>query len=164
MSKREKILLALMGLALVVGLAVYFGSGAAKKGPAGPERTAAGIAEQAGAIAKGVEAYRVSDRDAQIIAIMAKPWKAGAFSDRSMDFKAAAEEVQRPQMPRFTGYVELGKHRLAVIDGLEYQEGDELEGGAFVVAEIHQDHVILKGVARNNRVRLAYEDPSFFAR
>jgi hypothetical protein len=30
-------------------------------------------------------------------------------------------------LPAFTGFVEMGSLRLAIIDGYEYREGDELE-------------------------------------
>ena len=59
--------------------------------------------------------------------------------------------------PHFTGYVELGSGRLAVVDGMEYQVGDMLESGGYKVVAIAPDLVALESLANGQRIEIPYE-------
>ena len=60
-------------------------------------------------------------------------------------------------VPRFTGYVDLGSGRLAVIDGYEYQAGDTLEGGGYKVLVVSPDKVTLESLANGQRLDIPYD-------
>jgi hypothetical protein len=89
-----------------------------------------------------------------------RPWSTVVFYDKPLDIKTDAGRGEIT--PAFTGYVELGVLRLAIIDGYEYREGDELETGGFLVEEIKPSQVTLRMIDTGKLLRLPYQDPSFF--
>ena len=44
---------------------------------------------------------------------------------------------------QYTGYLEMGDTRLAIINGMEYEIGDRLEPGGFVIRRILPNHVVV---------------------
>ena len=44
---------------------------------------------------------------------------------------------------RYTGFLEMGDTRLAIISGMEYEIGDRLEPGGFVIRRILPNHVVV---------------------
>ena len=62
---------------------------------------------------------------------------------------------------QFTGFVRVGDRSLAVINGREYQVGEQLESGGFEVSEISPDAVVLQGIVRKNKVRSHFDTKRF---
>ena len=143
MTKREKVLLGVMGAAALVAAGVFVLTGPGKGARTGPDKTVAAAK---------------SNADAQDMAL--RPWSTVVFYDKALDIKTDAGKGEL--MPAFTGYVELGALRLAIIDGYEYREGDELETGGFLVDEVKPTQVTLRGIDTGKLLRLPYQDPSFF--
>ncbi len=44
---------------------------------------------------------------------------------------------------KYTGFLQMGDTRLAIINGMEYEPGDRLELGGFIVQRILPDHVVV---------------------
>ncbi len=44
----------------------------------------------------------------------------------------------------YTGYLKAGKKKIAVINGLEYLTGEEIEPGGFIAREIYPDRVVIE--------------------
>jgi len=44
----------------------------------------------------------------------------------------------------YTGYLEMGTREVAIIDGVSYEAGDELEAGGYVVKRIRPSAVVIK--------------------
>ena len=89
-----------------------------------------------------------------LLAAIEKPWREAALYDQSLETRGAAKTAATP---RFTGYVELGSGRLAVIDGYEYQVGDTLEGGGYKVLAVSPDKVTLESLANGQRLDIPYD-------
>lgn len=156
MTRREKVILAVTGIVAVIGLGTVFLSG--------KTRIAPGVATQANnpqgaqavanalALAKQATPGKV---EASLLAAIDKPWRTGSFYDKSLEPKGTA--AKPAAMPRFTGYVELGSGRLAVVDGYEYQAGDTLEGGGYKVLSVTPDKVLLESLANGQKLDLPYD-------
>lgn len=43
----------------------------------------------------------------------------------------------------YTGFLQMGNRRLAIISGMEYEAGDKLEPGGFIVRNINPNHIVL---------------------
>jgi hypothetical protein len=161
MTRREKMLLGVMGGAVLVAAGFF-----ALTGPGG-KRLASGPDKAVVAAQKSAEEQVLAVRNAGAnpfethVADMAlRPWNTNIFYDKPLD--VAREAGRDASMPAFTGFVELGALRLAIIDGYEYREGDELETGGFQVEEIQPTQVTLRGTDTGKLLRLPYQDPSFF--
>ena len=55
----------------------------------------------------------------------------------------AEQETQPEGMILYTGYLEMGTTRLAIINGNEYATGDMLEQGGYVVRSITPSQIVL---------------------
>jgi hypothetical protein len=88
------------------------------------------------------------------MAAIDKPWRLGAFYDKPLEGRGGGKPAV---VPRFTGYVELGSGRLAVIDGYEYQAGDTLEGGGYKVLAVSTEKVVLESLANGQRLEIPYD-------
>lgn len=154
MTTREKIILALTGIVAAVGIgSLFMGSGPAVRKP-DPTADKAVMARVDGLI-KNAEAALPTAHDLTMLAAVNAPWRQNAIYGQSLETKGPA--VKPASLPRYTGYVELGSGRLAVVDGIEYQAGDTLEGGGYKVLSITPDKVFLESLANGNRVEVPYE-------
>jgi hypothetical protein len=154
MTRREKIMVAMTAVVAVVGLgSLLVGKGSSRGAPEAPRDQAA--MAQVETLEKGAEAAGPSALDTAMLAAIRTPWRAQAAYERSLTGKAPPPKPS--SLPRYTGYVELGSGRLAVVDGFEYQVGDSLEGGGYKVAAISPDKVFLESLANGNRVEVPYE-------
>jgi hypothetical protein len=158
MTRREKIILALTGV-IGVAAAVYL---FLDSGPAAPTHPAAPTQVQSQATAQVRESAQSLARQAApggvemaLMAALDKPWRVAVFYDKPLEARGG---TGRPTVvPRFTGYVELGSGRLAVIDGYEYQAGDTLEGGGYKVLAVSPDKVTLESLANGQRLDIPYD-------
>ena len=68
-----------------------------------------------------------------------------SVQDDPLEPRPGLEAAGRMQIDlAYTGYLAVGKVRMAVIGGHEYAEGDALEGSGEIVAEISEEKVLLK--------------------
>jgi hypothetical protein len=157
-SKREKIILGGMGGAILAAAAYLLWPSSA---PQSPEMTPQQLADSKKAAEtqlQSLERIQLTPREIQAVTGAQQPWPRDPLSPRPPEPEA---QVDRDKF-HFTGFVRVGEHSLAVINGREYQVGEQLESGGFEVAEISPEAVVLVGIARKNKVRIPYQDPSFF--
>lgn len=150
MSRREKIILAITAVVAVLGLWIGLG-GQGIKGPAVP--AASDEAGKAGIILASLKDTAMAPDEFSLLAAIGSPWPAKAFYDKPF----AQHEAKPVMQPRYTGYVELGTGKLAVVDGMEYQVGDALESGGYKVAAIAPDQVVLESLGNGQRLTIPYE-------
>lgn len=156
MNRREKIILTITGVVAVVAIGyLYLDAGpSVPPQPAVPVQTQATsqVRETAQALARQAAPGGV---ETALMAALDKPWRAAVLYDKPLEARGGAG---RPTVvPRFTGYVELGSGRLAVIDGYEYQAGDTLEGGGYKVLAVSPDKVTLESLANGQRLDIPYD-------
>ena len=158
MTRREKIILAVTGAVAVVAAVYLF----LDTGPTAPIPSAAPTQAQTQATAQARETAQAVVRQAApggvetaLMAALDKPWRVAVLYDKPLEARGG---TGRPTVvPRFTGYVELGSGRLAVIDGYEYQAGDTLEGGGYKVLAVSPDKVTLESLANGQRLDIPYD-------
>jgi len=161
MTKRERMLLGIMGAAVIAGAGMFLMPGPGRVGlPKGQDAAVTVAKSNAEAQAKMVKEAGASPLEAQVADMALRPWNTRVFYDKSLDIRG--DTARDTSMPVYTGYVEVGALRLAIIDGYEYREGDELETGGFLVEQITPPQVTLRGIDNGKFVRLPYQDPSFF--
>jgi len=153
MAKREKIILVIMSV--VVAFAIYnflFSSGAKKK-PAVP---VAGVAEINKFIIDVANSLKddFSETNMYIISQARADWTQDPFwqikppqepkPEMKPEAHVESSAKSKPQENRiYTGYLEMGEQKLAIINGAEYELGDELGKGGPVIKSIDPKQVIL---------------------
>jgi hypothetical protein len=154
MTRREKFILAVTCGVAALGLgSLLFGGNPEVKAPSPAQDKA--LSAQIEALAKGVDAATPSPVEVAMLEAIQRPWKTDGLYDKGLVGKAQGPKPA--SLPKYTGYVELGTGRLAVVDGFEYQVGDALEGGGYKVVAITPEKIFLESLANGNRVEVPYE-------
>ena len=114
-------------------------------------------------IAKVAEASQagLSKEDKYIISRAESAWKQDPLTtveltDRPEDEinrqKRKVIETTGPQLDvSYTGFMQMGDKKFAIIDGFEYAVGDELEQGGFVVRGINPRQVVIVSTDRSKK-------------
>ena len=92
-----------------------------------------------------VEQYSISQ--------MQTPWERDPFYNKESPFHSEIVESSTSERSSseyaYTGYVMIGERKMAIIDGHEYQMGEELKSGKFMVTEILPTRVVMKANSKN---------------
>jgi hypothetical protein len=149
MTTREKIIVALMVVAVAYGAyALFF------EKPPGPQtlQTQTGLDSLNTFVTKVAETTKsgLSEEDAYIVQQAESQWHqdpmATIKSKTEAEVKQQEEEAQAPPPGVkivYSGYLQMGDKSLAIINGMEYETGDELSGGGYVVRNISPSRVVL---------------------
>ncbi|MBU0986869.1 MAG: hypothetical protein KKH68_06405, partial [Proteobacteria bacterium] len=68
-----------------------------------------------------------------------------------MPGQQSAEAVSQEVSFTYSGYMETGNQRLAIINGMEYTVGEELEPGGYTVNSISANQVVI-GVVGTDKI------------
>jgi hypothetical protein len=149
MTKREKIILSLVAVAVVYGLFALV-SGLPRRGGAvaGAEsarsQTEVSLAETRAAVAEG----NLTDAERCVLDRAQGAWVATPFiADPEATVPSAAPELPPSAVPprhRYSGYLDVAGRRMAIVDGREYRVGEEMLTGQTVVETIEADKVVLR--------------------
>ena len=149
MSTREKIIVVFALLAMVYGVYIVFFE--PKSRPPTFNRSQKGLESLEAFITKVkvAAAEGLSEKDNYIIQRAETQWK----KDPLMQIKKAVKAETAPEATAkrtepdseisYTGYLEMGNVRLAIINGNEYETGDRLEQGGYIVRSISPTRVVL---------------------
>ena len=145
MSKREKILVGLMVLAVAYGCYVWFlpstQQAATVKDDNQQKALNAFIMKVAEKTTTGL-----SKNMAYVLQKAETKWERDPFVQ--IEPKVPEEKKESPQpvltiKKKYTGFLEMGDNRLAIIDGMEYEAGDMLEPGGYTIRSISPSRVVI---------------------
>ena len=162
MSKREKIILFLMALSLVYGFFVFFIEAPGKKGAIGQNSKLESLNKFISHVAE-LTKESLAEIDSYIIEKALKQWDKDPLlsSDSEFQFKADNTEADVSALKvniKYTGYLNMGARNLAILNGLEYEEGEELEKGGFVVRKIYPERVIIVIKGQQEEITIPLEE------
>ena len=158
MAKREKFIVIVAVLAvLVYGGSLLFSGGGEKKGGEGavskksqnaaPEAYLAGLRKDIEDSQKKVGESKPKDVAVYVVANADAPFPQDPFYYRIKveepeQPEEVVEEAPTPAVELFyTGYIQVGRKRMAIINNLEYEVGDDVAATGFLLKAIHQDRV-----------------------
>jgi hypothetical protein len=147
MSKREKIIVFLMVLSLVYGFYVFYIESPGKKVAIGQNSKLESLNKFITHVAN-LTKESLSDTDSYIIEKAPKQWDKDPLlsSDSKYQFKAESTQADLLAMKiniKYTGYLKMGPKNIAILNGLEYEEGEELENSGFIIRKIFPEQVII---------------------
>ena len=167
MTNREKIIVGLMLLTVAYGVYALFFEGKIKSSSRRTTTTTVTAAKQLETlntfITKVAEASQagLSKEDKYIIARAESAWKQDPMTtveltDRPEDEinrqKKQITQTTGPQLNvSYTGFMQMGDKKFAIIDGLEYTAGDELVQGGFEVRSITPRQVVIVSTDRSKK-------------
>jgi hypothetical protein len=147
-SKREKIILGLAILAVLYmgGRYLFSSSGTDRTGLETEEDSAYGLVME---VAERIAQYNLTDMEQRVLEKAQMPWPDQPFITQQAS-AGTAEPSESSILPatesdnyRFTGYLEIGNKRLAIINGEEYETGDRLTESNAAVRSISPELVLL---------------------
>ena len=162
MSKREKIILFFMALSLVYGFYVFVIEAPGKKGAIGQKSNLESLNKFISHVAE-LTRESLSEIDSYIIEKAPKQWDKDPLlsSDTEFQFKAENTEADVSALKvniKYTGYLNMGAKNLAILNGLEYEEGEELEKGGFIVRKIYPERVIIVIKGQQEEITIPLEE------
>ncbi|MFO7803408.1 MAG: hypothetical protein R6V55_14050 [Desulfovermiculus sp.] len=172
MAKREKILVGLMVIALAYAAfeLIYFlvddSSPTRKEAQVEPGQAH----ELAARTSQALEQVEMEEVQRHVLEAAADQWSQSPFAPKpeslSEDKEQASDadtEKEQEDLPEFnyTGYLEMGQTRMAVINGLEYQVGEKLEQENYVLVSIQPEMVILQSLDSGAEITVSYQGKSF---
>jgi len=169
MTTREKIIIGLMCVTIAYGAYELLSSDAAKEKPPGAatnstielQNTVAKISQQL------VKEETQHDRQ-YMASAAAVEWPKDPFIQSTEPLKktlAAPVEKEKTAPPArdtlnlfYSGFLEVGELKLAIINGLEYTEGEALETTGYYVRSIAPRHVVIGKVNSTKTIRLPIQE------
>ena len=162
MTNREKIIVGLMLLTVGYGIYAVFFEGKTKP----QEITAFSATDQlenlSAFITKVAEASKagLSKEDEYIIQVAEAEWKQDPLisvelKDRPESELQRAARVIKVSIPdlnvAYTGFMQMGDRKFAIINGVEYTAGDRLEQGGYIVRSITPRQVVIVPTGRSKQ-------------
>ena len=160
MSKREKIIVGLMVVAALYGGYTFLFSGSAggkKKSYGQPQ---VGVNDLVAGLIKRIQGADTTAADTEILEKSSAQWQKDPFLVVKKSRAPEEETEKEPEIIargdltgsfNYSGYMEMGKNKLAIINGREYEEGDQLaiQGAALKKISAGEVHIYVdakKGV------------------
>jgi hypothetical protein len=164
MKKREKIILAAVGVALLYaiyslvfapsqqGIKVATGKGSAK---------AQEVSDQ---LSEELKKESLSDTERYILERVEAEWVSDPFLGQKLSsIRETAKGGAGAQAADFaySGYLEVNRKKLAIINGIEYQVGEQLESGGYTVQSIDPDKVVLEDIGKHGQILIPFTGQIF---
>lgn len=150
-SKREKIILLVMSIAIAYGVYAVFFFLPSKTTPVNKSSELNELTQLVTKVSQNLSQGRVSKADMYIIKEAEAPWRDDLFSDRReeksaevQEKKEVADSTSKKGIFTYSGFMEIGRERIAIINGMQYQTGDELKPDGYIIRAIYPKKVILE--------------------
>lgn len=162
MTNREKIIVGLMLLTVAYGVYAVFFEGKTKPKEIVAFSTTEQLESLSSFITKVAEASKagLSKEDGYIIQLAEAEWKQDPLisvelMDRPASELQKAKKVTRVSIPdlkvSYTGFMQMGDKKFAIINGIEYASGDRLEQGDYIVRSITPRQVVIVSTGRSKQ-------------
>lgn len=166
MSVREKIVVALMLVTVSYGLYSWLSPGA--PAPSGTEKASAASQQIESLVANLAQTFDQSntlEHDRLLLERAEETWTARLFLEKafgaaSLETVSGTGEGGTPGEAAlvYSGYIAIGARRVAVINGIEYEAGDQLDQSTLVLRRIQPDMVTL-GTAEKDLLSVPLWNP-----
>ena len=162
MSKREKIIVGVMIFSILFALVYYLSPAVTGQGakPADPYTGSEKIIQEVAAELKKVT---TSPTENYVIARAEAAWAKDPFYKKVMPAapKAGPGGTGGPDIV-YSGYVDMGERKLAVINGNTYQVGEKLDfGGAFYLKSVEPLRVVIVDRQNQRNIVIKLKDETF---
>ncbi len=159
MSKREKIILAGVVVALLYAGYTLFSSPSHKTGPVATDAELAGMKTLSAQISDEVNKGSLTETERYVLQRAEAEWPTDPFLGKKLS--AVPDRAKTPEEGQLTefiysGYLEVNQKRLAVINGMEYMVGEQLESGGYLVKSIDPAQVVLKDMSKGGEITLPF--------
>jgi hypothetical protein len=163
LKKREKIILSITGAFILFAVYYFFFYGPSTPTVAVKGSSSADSAKMMTELATNLKKDDTTEPDAYVIARAESNWEADPFFKgvlvSAKDKPAGA--AKGPEIV-YSGYVDLGVKRIAVINGNPYEIGDKLEiTGAYYLKQIDSTRVVIVDREQSTNITIPLKEEIF---
>lgn len=165
MTKREKIILGFMLGALLYGGYSLWRIPSSDDGGMITEKELASAKGLSLKLAEELRKESLTDIERYMLEQARAEWVGDPFLGQNLPMSAGTGK-REPERPianlAYTGYVEVSsKKKLAIINGMEYQVGEQLESGGYAVHSIEPDKIVLEDLNTQARIVVPFTGELF---
>lgn len=160
MKKREKIILAVMGVALLCAAYVFLSDRSSPQTNVVTEQNLASVKAFSAQLTEDLKKDILTGPDRYVLERAEAEWASDPFLGKKLS-SAVETAGGQPGIFAYSGYLEAGRKRLAIINGMEYQVGEQLEPGGYVVLSIDPEKVILEDIGKHGQITLPFTGEIF---
>ena len=151
-----------MALSIVYGFYVFYIEAPGKKVAVGKNSKLESLNKFITHIAN-LTKESLSDIDSYIIEKAPKQWDKDPLlsSDTKFQFKAENTQTDLSALKvniKYTGYLKMGQKNIAILNGMEYEEGEELEKSGFIIHKILPEQVIINIKGKQKKITIPLEE------
>ena len=149
MSLREKILVGLMIVAVVIGALSLMGDGTEPKGSGGLGRDRQPLTRMLTRLTAQFDQGTSLESSRYTLAMAQSPWEKTLFLDddgmlAAVGRQPGTEAVLPANLSLvYSGYIETPRRRVAIINGIEYVVGDRLDQSSYTLRQITPQEVLI---------------------
>jgi hypothetical protein len=151
LANREKIILGIMAVAIIVAAYIYLFP--KKKGveKVDAAQKTAELNTFVATLSGSLKEDTMSDTGTLILARAEKEWERDPFLSRkdlinwneAKAKKARADATAKVEFV-YSGYFEVGRKKIAIINGVEYKEGEALDVPGYILKSVSPDKVVIE--------------------
>ena len=160
MGKREKILVILMVAVLAYGAFELLYTSMDEVEETDPHQEVREAQQISESMRQALEEAGVTGAQQQVLESAALDWPRELFHEFPED-ELVTEEVREEEEDigpfRYSGYIEMGDRKMAIINSREYGTGEELKDEQARVLEITSQEVLLESLGTGQRISVPYE-------
>lgn len=158
MTAREKIIMAVTGIFITWGGVTYFRPLISPAVVSEGETVTAAERAFVERSREQLSVSRLTDAERYVLETAQAEWT-NSPPARGESVKVFHPKPHRPADYIYTGFVNMGTERFAIINGHEYRRGEVLKNSAVVVDVIAADHVVLLFENGNKRETVSFQKP-----
>lgn len=163
-SKREKIILAVVAIAVLyfmLDTLILRDSFMEKAAPslekANVERELKEIDELVSTVSATLKECEITEAEAFVIEQAGLPWpKDPFFVGMPTEQTEAVSDEDLLTSFTYTGFIEMGDTYVAIINGVDYRVGEELEQPGFVLQSVTPHHVVIEHTELKQRITVPF--------
>jgi hypothetical protein len=159
MSKREKIILAAVLVALLYAAYTFYSEPSPQKANVAAETELSGVRALATQLSDELKKDSLTDNERYILDRADAEWSTDPFLERKLSSASApgrgAAGAQSNEFV-YSGYLEVNQRRLAVVNGMEYVVGEQLESGGYIIKSIDPEKVVLEDLSKGGQITLPF--------
>jgi len=153
LNKRQIVILAVMAVAILYAAYEILGPRLGMKGPAKTAAPKADVAKFVSDATTGIAADTAGELEVYAAVRAETPWGRDPFIERAAysEYAALQEGMMKakaasgkPITFAYTGYLDAGKRRVAIINGVEYVAGEPLVEEGYVLRAIDKAKVVIE--------------------
>jgi len=164
MAKREKAILIFMFLAVIYAVYALFLSAPKNASPAPAGEGLKVLQTLVDEVKQNLQKANLSDADTYVLEKVNAEWVADPFYEKRIEenIPSAQDALRQDINLNYYGYLQIGERKVAIINGMEYETGEELEIDGYIVSGIYPTKAVIGIRGRESKIILPLVEEALY--